>query len=244
MLLGSLLISTGRDARGKGPYSAGFGVGRSGSVRPQDAPHDAAPSGTSFKYKFENPRFTVSLIEIEVDPTGSGSLRFKRGENEDIIERPLGLSESTMSILNDLIAGTAFLTSNENYQAKKDFSHLGWVTLTANRGGQERTVKFNYTTHAEIAEMAAIFRAIADQELDVFDLELAVQNEPLELPNLLDALENDLKEGHLADPQQLVKPLRTIAQEDSLPLIARNHASRLIAGIDKGKYKAPFKLQK
>jgi hypothetical protein len=223
---------------------SGFEAGYSRSLRPQDASHDPAPSGTSFSYKFENPRFAVSLIEIEVDPIGSGRLRFKRGESDEIIERPLGLSESTMSILDELVSGTGFLTSNENYQAKKDFSHLGWVTISANRGGQQRTVKFNYTTNTEVAEMAAIFRAVADQELDLFDLELAVQNQPLELPNLLDALENDLREGRLANPQQLVKPLRTIAQEDSLPLIARNHANRLIAGIDKGRYKAPFKAQK
>ena len=203
-----------------------------------------SPTGDGFKFKFENPRFFVRLIEIDIGQTGDGHLRLKRGEVDEIIDRKLSLLPSTMSVLNELVARSAFLSSSEEYQTKKDFSHLGWITITARQGHQERTVRFNYTAQAQIAELAAIFRAIADQELDLLDVEIAVQNEPLDLPRVLDALENDLRESHLAEPQQLVKPLRAIAQEDSLPLIARNQAGRLVLAIEKGKYKGPFRIDK
>lgn len=213
---------------------------RSNREQAATAAENISPAGMGFKYKFENPRFIVSVIEIEVDSGGSGQLHFKRGEADEIIDRKLNLLPSTMSLLNDLVARSGFLASNEEYQNKKDFSHLGWITITVRQGARERTVRFNYTTQAQVAEMATIFRAIADQEIDLVDMELAVQNEPLDLPRVLDALENDLKEGRLAEPQQLVKPLRTVAQEDSLPLIARNHAARMVAAIEKGKVKAAF----
>jgi len=198
-------------------------------------------SGAAFKYKFENPRFYVPLIEIEVEPNGSARLRFKRGEIDDVIDRTMTLAPSTMSLLNDLVAASGFLTSTEEYQSKKDFSHLGWITIGVTRGSAKRTVRFNYTNHDQIAEMATILRAVADQQLDIFDIEIAVQNEQLDLPRVLDTLENDLSSGRLAEPRQLINTLQAIAHEDSLPLIARNHALRLAAAIEKGKYKSPFK---
>jgi hypothetical protein len=218
--------------------------GQQSSTSTSTAEDNSSSSPTSFEYKFENPRFYVPLIQIEIDPAGSGQLRFKRGESDDVIDRKLKLLPSTMALLGELVGRTRFLASKEEYQNKKDFSHLGWVTLTARRGQQERTVRFNYTSNADVSELATIFRAIADQEIAVFDLELAVQNEPLDLPSVLETLENDLREGHFVEPQSLVKPLEILAQEDSLPLIARNQAARLVAAIEKGKFKPPFKLEK
>jgi hypothetical protein len=197
--------------------------------------------GAAFGYKFENQRFHISLIEIELDQKGEGILKFKRGESDDVIDLKLKLQPETLARLRHLYASTRFLESDENYQDSKDHSNLGWVTLSARDGERERQARFNYTPNQEVKELADIYRALATQQILLFDLETALQYQPLDVPRLLETMENDLKNGWLAEPAALLPALRDIAGNDSAPLIARNHARRLIASIDKGKFKTPIK---
>ena len=133
---------------------------------------EATPASieASYAYRFENARFPIPLIEINVAPDGSAALRFKRGESDDLIDLKLKLLPSTLSRLGLLFETSHFITSGEDYQHKKDFAHLGWITITMRQGERERTTRFNYTTHAEMKEVADIFRAIATQQIHLFDL--------------------------------------------------------------------------
>lgn len=200
-----------------------------------------APAETSFKYKFENARFYISVIEIDLSAGGTGELRFKRGESDEIIDRKFKLLPATIARINQLYDITRFIDSDEEYQDKKDFSHLGWVSLSAQQGQRTRNARFNYTTNKEISELTDIFRAIATQEMHLFDIETSERYQPLDLPRLLDTLENDLKLQRVAEPEQLLAMLREISGNDTQPLIARNHATRMIDSIKKGKFKSPMK---
>ncbi|HKV40406.1 MAG TPA: hypothetical protein VJX67_14430 [Blastocatellia bacterium] len=196
----------------------------------------------SFKYKFENVRFYVPLIEIELAGDGTGAVHFKEGESDDVIDRQVKLLPATVQTITDLVKRCSFLSSSEDYQDKKDFSHLGWMTITVSQGASHRTVRFNYTINREMKQLAEIFRAIGDQAIDLFDMDVAIQHEPLDLPHRLEALEDDLSLGRLAEPEQLIPALRAMSEDDTNPLIARNQAKRIIAAIQKGKYKSPVKL--
>jgi hypothetical protein len=194
-------------------------------------------SKAGFGYKFENPRFTIPIMEIDLDPDGKGELRFKRGESDEVIDLKIELLPATIARVRTLLDSTSFLTSAEGYQAKKDFSHLGWMTIRASDGNRERTVRFNYTTNEAMKELADLFRAIATQQIHVFDIETAQQYQPLDLPRQLDWLEADLRLGNIAEPDRVVTVLRELSGGDTLPLIARNQAKRIITAIEKGKYK-------
>jgi hypothetical protein len=198
-------------------------------------------SDAAFSYRFENPRFTISIIEVELASGGAGKLRFKRGEFDDLIDREFKVLPATLDRLRQLVAASGFMTSAEDYQSKKDFSHLGWMTITVKQAGRQRTVRFNYTTNNEISAVSDILRGISTQEIDQFDIELARQHEPLDVPRLLDGLENDLRLERMAEPERLLGFLGDLAGDDTLPLIARNQATRLIAGIRKGRFKSPVK---
>ena len=200
-----------------------------------------APAEASFKYKFENARFYISVIEIDLSATGTGELRFKRGESDEIIDRKISLLPATIARIRQLYDATNFLDSSEEYQDKKDFSHLGWISLSAQQGERERKTRFNYTTNKDISELADIFRAIATQEMHLFDIETSERYQPLDLPRLLDTLENDLNLRRVAEPEQLLAMLREISGNDTQPLIARNHATRMIDSIKKGKFKSPMR---
>jgi hypothetical protein len=199
------------------------------------------PGEVKFAYKFENQRFYIPLIEIDLNGKGEGELRFKRGESDEIIDLKLKLLPETVARLRELYDKTRFLESDESYQDKRDHSNLGWVTLSLSAGGRERSARFNYTPNLDIKQVADIFRALANQQTDLFDIETALQYQPLDVPGKLEVLEGDLRLERIAEPQQVVATLQEIAKNDTAPLIARNHAKRIIEAIEKGKYKSPVK---
>ncbi|HEV8482855.1 MAG TPA: hypothetical protein VGV87_04790 [Blastocatellia bacterium] len=199
------------------------------------------PSAAGFSYRFENARFYVPLMEIDLAPDGVGELRFKRGTTDEIIDLKLKMLPETMSRIRGLYDGISFLDSTEEYQGKKDFSHLGWMTIRASDGRRERKVRFNNTANKQMKELADLFRSIATQQMHLFDLETAQQYQPLDVPRQLDAIEADLRLGNIAELEQIALALREIAAGDTLPLIARNQANRMIADIQKGKYKLSSK---
>ena len=212
-----------------------------GSKLPNESKTETEPDSASFSYKFENKRFYIPLIEIDLAANGSGELRFMRGESDEIIDRKIKLLPVTVARIRELYERTHFLTSDKNYQDEKDFSHLGWMSLSMRRGERERKVRFNYTLNLEIRELAEIFRSVATQEMHLFDIETSQQYQPLDLPRLLDALESDLKSQRVAEPEQMLTALYEIAGNDTQPLIARNHAVRIADNIKKGKFKSPIR---
>jgi hypothetical protein len=197
----------------------------------------------SFSYRFENPRFDIRVIEIDLDSNGAGELRFTRGESDEILDCKLKLFPATISRIRGLFEVSGFFVSDAEYQDKRDFSHMGWVTLRARQGTQERKTRFNYTTNIQMRELEEIFRAIATQEISLFDIDNAERYQPLDLPKQLETLENDLRLARIAEPERLLTALNEIAADDTQPLIARNHARKIVDAIKKGKFKSPVKKQ-
>lgn len=195
----------------------------------------------TFGYRFEGARFYESLIEVDVAADGTGEVRVKRGESDEILDRKFKLLPATLARIRQLYTHTNFIDSGEEYQDKKDFSHMGWVTLSARLRERERKARFNYTANSEIKELADILRAVATQEMHLFDINTAQQYQPLDLPKQLEVLESDLRLVRIAEPEQMIATLNDIAGDDTQPLIARNHAKRIVESIKKGKFKSPIK---
>lgn len=189
---------------------------------------------THFQYIFDNERFTIPHIEVEFDGTGTGQYLFKKKDADEIINK-LTISASLLGQIRALLTEVNFLGSTEEYQHKKDFSHLGTMTIRYAHQGKERTVKFNYTDNAAMARLAELFRGIATQEMRVFEIENTRQTDPISTPAQMRVLESELRGKHLADPPKLIPLLKDIIQDEGIPLIARNHAERLIQMIQKAK---------
>ena len=125
------------------------------------------------------------------------------------------------------------MESETNYQSDKQFAHLGTMKLSMVEGERKRTAEFNWSDVKEAAELALEYRRVADQASFVFDVSVARANQPLNTPKLMGAFESLLKRNGLSDPQQMVPLLKDISSDERLPLIARNHALRLLAKIEK-----------
>jgi hypothetical protein len=192
------------------------------------------PNGVRYHYRFENERFTTPLQEIEFDGQGQGTFRFKRKDSDEVVNK-LEVSSSLLSQIQVLFDSLNFLSSSEDYQHKKDFSHLGTVTISFARGGKERTVKFNYTTNELMSQLREVFQNLTTQETRIFELESVRENDPLSSPAQLRMLESELRSKHIADPQRFVPILQDLKLDESVPLITRNHADRLLQTIKKGK---------
>lgn len=197
--------------------------------------HKSERSGdTTYHYLFENEKFTTPRIELEFGGDGKGSFRFKKKDSDEIAN-PLQVTPTVLEQINSLLAEVNFLESSENYQHKKDFSHLGNITIEVAKGGKQRKVQFNYTENMAMNKLANIFRNLATQETRVFEIETIRQSDPISTPAQLRFLDSELRSKSIADPERFVALLQDIKMDEGVPLIARNHADRLLKEIRKNK---------
>jgi hypothetical protein len=82
------------------------------------------------------------------------------------------------------------------------------MTFKLKRGEKQRVAIFNYTTNKDAKILVDEYRKIGNQFIWMFDISVARQNQPLETPKLLDALDSQLRRSEMSDPTQLVPVLK------------------------------------
>lgn len=190
------------------------------------------PDTTRYSYEFTQPDFYVRHILVEHDATGRGKIVFERKGEETSIEEPINLSMGALGRVLGAWTELRFLESTENYQSNKQFPHMGTMRLKMERDALKRTAEFNWTNNKTAFQLANEYRRVADQAILVFDISIARETQPLATPKLMDEFELQMKRNGLSDPQQLVPLLQDISTDEHLPLIARNHALRLIKKLE------------
>ncbi|MCM3905022.1 MAG: hypothetical protein ND866_25265 [Pyrinomonadaceae bacterium] len=209
--------------------------------RPGQLPHppeiseDSKPvaAAATYSYEFSQPEFYVRHIVIEHDADGRGKITFKRLNEETSVEEPIELSPAVLARLTELWKALRFLESQEDYQAEKQFPHLGTMRIGMTQGARKRTAEFNWSNNASATALVTEYRRVADQAIFVFDISVARENQPLNAPKLMEYMETAMKRNWLSDPQQLIPLLKEISTDDHVPLIARNHALRLLKKLEK-----------
>jgi len=191
------------------------------------------PDTTRYFYEFTQPAFYVRHILIEHDANGRGKIKFERLHEETGFEEPIELSTGALGRVLGAWTELHFLESTENYQSERQYAHLGTMRLKMEHDSRQRTAEFNWTNNKVTALLANEYRRVADQAILVFDISVARETQPLNTPKLMEEFELQLKRNGLSDPQQLVPLLQDISTDEHLPLIARNHALRLIKRIEK-----------
>lgn len=209
------------------------------NARPQpaastpDADPDLKTEAVKYSYEFSQPKFIVSRIVLEHDANGRGTVTFERlNENVPVVE-PLELSPPALERIRNSWQSLQFLESETNYQSDKQFPHLGTMRIGMQRGELKRVAEFNWTNNSHVSTLVSEYRKAADQVILVFDISVARENQPLGVPKLMEAMESLLKRDGLSDPNQLLKLLEDLTTDEHVPLMARNHATRLIKKIRK-----------
>jgi hypothetical protein len=186
-----------------------------------------------YSYEFTQPKFYLRHILLEHDASGHGKITFQRLNEDTSISESVELSSQTLTRIQGLWEQLRFLDSSENYQSDRQFPHLGTMRLQMQDGVRKRTSEFNWTNNRDASALVNEYRRVADQALLIFDISVARENQPLNAPKLMELLESLLKRDGLSDPHQLVPLLHEITTDEHLPLIARNHAERLLKRIEK-----------
>ncbi len=190
-------------------------------------------NSAAYIYEFSQPNFLYSHILIEHDENGKGKITFSKQNFSEEITDPIQLSAVTLEKLESSRQALNFLDSDESYQYEKDYSHLGNIILTMKKDGRTRTAKFNWTENADAKALAKEYQKIGNQYIWLFDISVARENQPLESPRIMDALDGLIKRSDISDPNQILPVLRGLSEDERIPLISRNHATRLITQIEK-----------
>ena len=211
------------------------------NARPQQtaaAPVDPSESKSNvsavkYTYEFSQPKFVVSHITLEHDANGRGTVTFQRLNEEVPVVEPLNLSTAVLERIKSAWQSLQFLDSATEYQSSKQFPHLGTMRIGMQLGERKRVAEFNWTNNTDASTLVNEYRKAADQAILIFDISIARENQPLNAPKLMEVMESYLKRDGLSDPQQLLKLLQELSTDEHVPLIARNHALRLIKKIQK-----------
>jgi hypothetical protein len=208
------------------------------NVRPQQAAAPGAVADTKtevvkYWYEFSQPKFVVNHIVLEHDANGRGTVTFERLNEATPVVEPLELSTAALERIRTSWQALQFLESETNYQADKQFPHLGTMKIGMQRGDRKRVAEFNWTNNSDASTLVDEYRKAADQAILIFDISVARENQPLGVPKLMEVTEALMKRNGLSDPRQLLKLLEDLSTDEHVPLMARNHAQRLIKKIQK-----------
>src|SRR5690242_20213609 len=215
------------------------GSGVKHNARPQQGAGAAVSSSTTktdavkYSYEFSQPKFYVKHIVLQHDASGRGTITFERLNEDTPVTEPIELSADALGRITTAWQALQFLDSSTDYQSNKQFPHLGTMRIGMERGERKRVAEFNWTNDKNAETLVDEYRKAADQAIWVFDVSIARENQPLNAPKLMEVMESMLKRNAVSDPRQLLKLLQDISTDEHVPLIARNHALRLIKLIQK-----------
>jgi hypothetical protein len=219
------------------------------SVRPEDEPGPTPtptpqtsakgaakavdPNAAFYTYEFSQPDFFVYFVHIEHDEKGKGTIRFERRSDTEQITDPLEISPAALARIRAHFDALKFLDSSDNYQGERTYPSQGKTKLTLKQSGRERTTEFNYSQNAEAQGLAEEYRRVSEQALFVFDVNVALESQPLETPKLISRLESLIERKYISDAQQLLPLIRQLTEDERVPLVGRNEAARLLKKLDK-----------
>jgi hypothetical protein len=225
------------------PQAAGSneGVAPKRNARPASADGHAggqnaaakAAAEPSYFYEFERPGFPYGRVLIEHDEEGLGKISFLKDGFSELITDPISLSAVTMNKLRETLDGLNFLDSTEIYQHERDFANMGNVTITVVRDGRRRTVKYNWTDNKLAKALMDEYRRISNEYTWRFEMTSALENQPLQAPGLMEAMDRYIARGEISDPPHLVRLLEQYSTDERLPLMARNRAAKIVKQIAK-----------
>jgi hypothetical protein len=203
------------------------------TAKPAPTPAKEDPNAARYTYEFSQPDFFVYFVHIEHDEKGKGTIRFERRSDTEQITDPVEISPAALERIRAHFDALKFLDSSDNYQGERTYPSQGKTKLTLRQGGRERTTEFNYSQNPEAQGLAEEYRKVSEQALFVFDVNVALENQPLEMPKLIGRLESLIDRKYLSDTQQLLPLIRTLTEDERVPLVGRNQAARILKKLDR-----------
>ncbi|HEV2862602.1 MAG TPA: hypothetical protein VGX48_16430 [Pyrinomonadaceae bacterium] len=193
------------------------------------------PNASNYAYEFKHPDFFVYFIHIEHDDRGRGHIRFERRTDTEQLTEPLELSPAVLGRLKAHWTNLRFLESDASYQGERNYPSQGMSKLTMRQGARSRTAEFNYSQDPDAQGLVNEYRRAADQALFVFDLQVALESQPLDTPKLINRLDSLVDRDQLSDKKQLIPLVKQLTEDERVPLVGRNQAARILKKLEEEK---------
>jgi hypothetical protein len=223
-------------ARPEEQGKTGAGSSSDSDSNPTSGAADSAKEDANaahYVYEFSQPDFFVYFVHIEHDDRGHGTIRFERRSDTEQITDSLEISPAVMERIRARFAALRFLDSTESYQGPRTYPSQGKTKLTLRQGGRERTAEFNYSQNQNAQGLADEYRRVSEQAVFVFDINVALESQPLETPTLINRLDSLINTNFLSDTRQLIPLLRQLSEDERVPLVGRNQAARILKKLEK-----------
>lgn len=193
----------------------------------------SVPGGAvKYTYEFSQPKFVVKHIVVEHDASGRGTITFERLNEDVAVVEKIEISPAALARIQGFWQALDFLNSDANYQTSQSYAHLGTMKIGMEQGEKKRVAEFNWTHNDSASSLVNEYRRISDQAILVFDISIARENLPLNAPKLMEVMESLIRRNGLSDPKQLLPLLRDMSTDEHIPLMARNHALRIIKKLE------------
>ena len=205
--------------------------------RPTESSNGTAVSKYSpvYFYEFTRPGFLYERVLIDHDEAGTGKISFLKSGFDEMISDPIQLSPVTVANLKSSFTALDFLASTENYQTEMDHSNMGNVEITVRKEGRSRTARYNWSNNKQAKALMDEYRRIANEYTWRFEIGTARENQTLLAPNLIEKLDSYIQQKEISDPPHMLGLLTELSADERLPLIARDHAARIVKQIEKAK---------
>lgn len=189
-----------------------------------------------FAYEFAQPKFTIKRVVIEHDERGAGRISFLKQDLDEPLVDPLQISAKSLEKIKALWNDLNFLESSDDYQTPdKDFAHLGTMKLRRESAEKKREAVFNWTDNKIAKDLTDEYKKLTEQFIWIFEMNLARENFPLNSPKMIDNFESLMRRNLISDTEQMLPFLRELADDERLPLIARNRTKKVVERIEKSK---------
>ena len=168
---------------------------------------------------------------IEISENGKAKYEFKQDEGA-AIKVDFQLKFHTVGSLLEMFTRADFLNEAKDFVSLRQVADTGTRTISLESGPRIREVVFMHTEDKTLREIADFFDQLSRQERSLFEMNLALKHDRLDIPKQLELLEQNLRRKKLVDPERFILVLKKILADSSLMNLARKHARRLLSQID------------
>jgi hypothetical protein len=176
-------------------------------------------------FKGSSPEFT----EINVGQDGTASFDIRQ-MSEPPGPRPLEVTAAIRAKIFQL-ARELHDFAGVDLDMHRRIAYLGRKTFRYQNGSDVHETQFNYTTNRPANQLLTIFEGLAQQQVDLLNLERESKYDRLGVNDALLQLESDLSQRTLPEPELLLPALDRIANDSRIIDIARTRARSLATRI-------------
>ncbi len=188
-------------------------------------------------FEFELPGSTPPHYSISIEPDGKAAYRADEvpaagaGASDQPYMLKFIVSEPTRARIFDLTLALKCFHGDFEFRGGRRVANLGAKTLKCTYAGHESQTRYNYSTNPRLQELVTLFQDMGNTLEYGRRLAFLHRYDKLGLEAELKSMEEQEKNGRLAELQTVAPELERILNDNSIMNISRRRAEHLLQVI-------------